>query len=334
MKSPEFIAELSANHQGSIEIAEATIQAAKFAGADAVKLQTFIPDQMVGPKDFVIRDGKWKGKNLLELYQKTHTPREWHERLFDKIHEYGMKALSTPFHPDDVEFLESIGCARYKIASFEINYHDLLVSIALTGKPIILSTGMASLHEISQAFHVITAVNPECDLTILKCTSAYPSLPSDANLAAMKHIHAVLNCKVGVSDHTITDDVAIAATMLGASIIEKHFTLSRKNGGEDADFSVHPEEFMNMVLKCESVASTFGDVVYGETLTQSSSMKLRRSLWLAKDVKKGEQITHEHIKVARPFYEIDAAYEHGVIGQIAEFDAKAGDPITFRLVNL
>jgi sialic acid synthase SpsE len=272
--SCRIVAELSANHLGSLERARDIICAAADAGADAVKLQTFTPEQMASP-DLVIREGPWAGRHALELYRESHTPREWHAHLFDYGRELGLEVFASVFHPDDVDFLETLGCPRYKIASFELTDLDLIKHAALTRKPIIMSTGMATFAEIQVAMLAATA-SPF--ITLLKCTSAYPAKASDANLATGPSMAGCWRrTSWGLSDHTMGIGVAVAAAALGASMIEKHLTLRRSDGGPDAAFSMQPEEFAQMVTECRRAEAATGQVRYGPTQAEREHLALRRS---------------------------------------------------------
>lgn len=274
-----IVAELSANHNGSFERAIAIVSAAAKAGADAVKLQTFTPEQMANP-DKVIDAGAWAGCNLLDLYQRAHTPRAWHAPIFTAARYFGVEAFSSVFHPDDVAFLESLDCPRYKIASFELTDHDLIRCAAATGKPLIISTGMATMEEIQQAVHAAYGCE---DLTLLKCTSAYPATAEDANLAAGKALggftfgRILHGTKWGVSDHSPGIGVAVAAAALGATMIEKHLTISRADGGLDAAFSMEPAELAQMVTECRRAAAAVGEVRYGPTTAEAAHLALRRA---------------------------------------------------------
>ena len=274
-----IVAELSANHLGSLDRARAIIDAAARAGADAVKLQTFTPEQMANP-EAIVEAGPWAGCNLVDLYTKAHVPRAWHGVLFQRIRDHGMEAFSSVFHPDDVDFLESLDCPRYKIASFELTDYALIAHAARTGKPLIISTGMALRHEIEQA--VLCAFQAGCrDLTVLRCVSAYPSSPKDANLRTMQHLaHTVLaglGIKVGLSDHSMGIGVAVAAAALGATMIEKHLTLARADGGPDAAFSMEPHEFAQMVVECRRAVEAVGGVRYGPSTAEEPHLRLRRA---------------------------------------------------------
>jgi sialic acid synthase SpsE len=269
----KLVAELSANHLGSLDRAKDIVRAAADAGADAVKLQTFTPEQMVA-SDLVIEAGPWSGSLAIELYRQAHTPREWHEPLFDLARRLGIEIFSSAFHPDDVDFLEQLGCPRYKIASFELTDLDLIKHVALTRKPIIMSTGMATFAEIQVA---VLAATASPDITLLKCTSAYPADASDANLATGPSMAGCWRrTRWGLSDHSMGIGVAVAAAALGASMIEKHLTLRRADGGPDASFSMQPEEFEQLVTECRRAAAAVGQVRYGPTPTEQAHVALRR----------------------------------------------------------
>jgi len=272
--NPFIVAEVSSNHLGSLERALRLVEAASVAGADAVKFQTFSPEQMVDP-DVVIKRGPWAGRNALELYREAHTPREWHEQLFDRAAKMELDAFSSVFHPDDVEFLEHLGCPRYKSSSCELTDTDLNKIDASMKKPIVISTGMATMDEIRIARMVaVTSAHGECDLTLLKCTSAYPANVEDANLAGMLELRKL--CKAGVSDHTLGITVPGAATALGACMIEKHLTLSRADGGLDSGFSMEPHEFAEMVIHVRQVARSLGEARFGPTASELAHVGLRR----------------------------------------------------------
>lgn len=272
----KIVAELSANHLGSLKRALDIVSAAAKAGADAVKFQTFTPEQMVAP-DLHIVAGPWAGRRAVELYRQAHTPREWHADLFTYARELGLEAFASVFHPDDVDFLETLGCPMYKVASFEIIDHALIAHAARTGKPLVISTGMASFAEIDEA--VLLAKDAGClDLTLLKCTSAYPAPASEVNLAAGREMgHLWRNVRWGLSDHTDGIGVAVAAAALGATMIEKHLTLARADGGPDAAFSMEPHEFAQMVTECRRGALGVGHVRYGPTPAEAPHLALRRA---------------------------------------------------------
>lgn len=267
-----IVAEISANHLGSLERALLLVDAAAKAGADAVKLQTFTPEQMA-PLNFLIEDGPWAGRHALELYREAHTPRDWHGPIFRLARELGIVVFSSVFHRDDVDFLETLDCPVYKISSFELTDHALIAYAAATGKPLVLSTGMATLAEIAEAMRAAAACT---QLTLLKCTSAYPASSADANLLTGPTWQA-LGVTWGLSDHTEGIGVAIAAAVLGASMIEKHLTLARADGGPDASFSMEPAEFAQMVQECRRAKQALGEVRYGPTEAERAYLPLRRA---------------------------------------------------------
>lgn len=270
----KIVAELSANHLGSLERALAIIEAAARAGAWGVKFQTFSPDQMAvaGTR---LQTGPWAGRDMLELYCEAHTPREWHRALFGRARALGLVAFSSVFYQDDVDFLEGLDCPIYKIASFELTDTMLIEYVARTGKPMVISTGMASLPEITRA---VSAAEGCEELTLLKCTSAYPASAADANLLAGRALegHFWYPTKWGLSDHTLGIGVAVAAATLGASMIEKHLTLARSDGGLDAGFSMEPHEFAQMVIECERAVAAVGKLRYGPLQAESDNFELRR----------------------------------------------------------
>lgn len=269
--SPFIVAELSANHLGSLDRAMALVEAASKAGADAIKLQTFTPSQMADAGT-ILESGPWAGHDLLDLYRQAHTPREWHKPLFDRAIELGLIPFSSVFHPDDVDFLETLGCPMYKISSFELLDLDLIRHVAIIEKPLIISTGMGTEEEIECAVWAAGARH----LTLLKCTSSYPASLEDCNLVTIPVMYELFGCDVGLSDHTLGSTAAVAATALGAVMIEKHLTLSRTDGGLDAGFSAEPEEFSAMVAACKEAAIALGEARFGPTAAEASSLPLRR----------------------------------------------------------
>lgn len=279
--TPLLVAELSANHLGNFDRAIALVEAAAKAGANAVKTQCFTPEQMADPET-VIESGPWAGRKLYELYCETYTPRDWHAKLFSCAKELGMIGFASVFHPDDVDFLETLDCPMYKISSFEILDLQLIRHAAKTGKPVVISTGMATLDEIWLAFDACNQGRPgpkpwECPWpTLLRCTSAYPASAEDAALVSIPDLAHRYDCNVGLSDHTLGLGVAVAAVTLGATMIEKHLTLSRADGGPDAAFSSEPHEFAAMVVACREAAAALGEVRYGPTESEMSSLPLRR----------------------------------------------------------
>lgn len=324
--TPFIVAELSANHLGSLGRAVRIIDAAARAGADAVKLQTFSPDEMAIP-GYVIPSGPWAGRELRDLYREAHTPREWHEQLFATGKEFGIEVFSTPFSKSDVDFLEKLKCPRYKISSFELVDDELLMYVARTWKPIILSTGMATTADIDHAVWVIRAENPVVDLTLLKCTSGYPAPLSEANLVSMT---AMNNVKRGVSDHTLGHTVAMCAAFAGADVIEKHLTLNRDHGGPDAGFSLEPDEFAAMVKACREAAQAWGRVRFGPTESEMPQLALRRSLWVIADIAEGEALTRENVASLRPADGLPPRHYREVLGRTAVKSLKRGTPLRWE----
>jgi pseudaminic acid synthase len=318
-KIPFFIAELSGNHNQSLERALAIIEAAAEAGVDSVKLQTYTADSMTinsSNSDFMISDpaSLWHGDNLYKLYQVAHTPWEWHEALYRRCRELGLICFSTPFDETAVDFLEQLNTPCYKIASFENNHLPLLKKVAATGKPVILSTGMASLAELDLA--VRTLRESGCgELVLLKCTSTYPADPADSNLFTIPHMKELFQCPVGLSDHTPGFGSAVAAVALGAMVIEKHFTLARSDGGVDAAFSLEPAELKQLVMECRQAWQSLGGITYGPTENEKSSLKFRRSIYVVKDVKAGEVISEDNIRIIRPGYGLEPRYFEVIIGK-------------------
>lgn len=329
--SPIIVAELSANHLGDLSRALTIIDAAAEAGADAVKFQTYDPDQMVGDPNWRIESGPWRGRRLRDLYEEAHTPREWHPALFERCRVHGMTPFSSPFHPDDVAFLETLGCPWYKIASFELTDLDLIRTCAATGKPIIMSTGMAYPIEITQA---VQAAKGAESITLLRCTSAYPATAKDAHLKAMIDLRMQCGTDIGLSDHTKGIGVAVAAAALGARMIEKHLTLSRADGGPDAAFSMEPHEFAQMVAECHRAAeaSTWAPAP-GPTDAEIPSLHLRRSLWFAADLPEGTEIKPEHIRTARPALGVAGCEKDRVIGGRLTAPVTSRTPVTWELVE-
>lgn len=291
--SPFMVAELSCNHLGSLSRARALIEAAWYAGADAVKLQCWHPDRMCVDKNYRIEGTKWAGQKLYDLYQAAFTPWEWFPKLFDCARDLDIECFASVFDTEALSFLENLNCPRYKIASFEITDLPLIRAVATTGKPIVLSTGMATISEISRAQGFVFKYGRRW-ATLLKCTSAYPAPISEANLVTMPG----LGSDVGLSDHTLGSTVAIAATVLGAAMIEKHFTLRRADGGPDAAFSAEPQEFKAMVQACREAKAALGEARYGPTEAERPSLVFRRSLYVRRPIPKGMVLTPEVIDSA------------------------------------
>lgn len=330
MKRPYIIAELSCNHLGSLDHALKIVEAAAKAGADAVKTQTWSPGKMA--VDYELTRGPWAGRKLEDLYDEAWTPWDWHGPIFRKANELGMEAFSSVFDPDSLMFLENLGVPRYKIASFEMVDAYLIQLAASTGKPLILSTGMAAKDEITMAVNYARAAGCK-QLTLLKCTSAYPARLADANIATMVDMWKSFGCEVGLSDHTPGPVAAMAAVANGATVIEKHLTLSRADGGPDAGFSMEPDEFAAMVTGCRQIASALGSIKYGPSESEAPQLELRRSLYLAKDVKAGEPIRRHHVKTARPALGLNPLEFPYVEGRAFAKNAKAGEPLTKSMLR-
>lgn len=334
--NPFVIAELSGNHNQSFELAKSMIKAAADAGVDAIKLQTYTADSMtlnIDSDNFRIMepDSLWYGRHLHELYQQACTPYEWHKALFEYANELGLIAFSSPFDEGAVDFLESLNVPCYKIASFELTDLPLIKKAASTGKPLIMSTGMATEAEISEAIN--TAKSAGCqDIIILKCTSTYPASAGNTNLVTIKDMQQKFNCLVGLSDHTTGIGVAIASVALGACVIEKHFVLDRTAGGVDAEFSLEPNEFKALCHNAEMAHKALGKVTYGGSAAEEKSKYYRRSIFVCSDLKAGEKITVENIKIVRPAIGLAPKHWSRVLGKIAKQDIKAGSALTDELL--
>jgi pseudaminic acid synthase len=334
--TPFIIAEMSGNHNQSLAKALGIVDAAAQSGAHALKIQTYTADTMtlnINDREFRIDDPKslWYGKSLYELYEEAYTPWEWHKPIFDRCRELGIIGFSTPFDGTAVEFLESLDVPCYKIASFENNDLPLIRKVAQTGKPIIMSSGMATIAELDEVLR--TAREAGCkDIILLKCTSSYPASPESSNLKTISHMRELFNCEVGLSDHTLGIGVAVASVAFGASVIEKHFTLSRADGGVDSAFSVEPEEMKNLVVETERAWQSLGEINYGATLQEKKSMQFRRSLYVVKEMKAGEVFTEENLRTIRPGLGLAPKYYDKFLGKKISRDTKKGTPVTWDLV--
>ncbi len=334
--NPFIIAELSGNHNGDINRAFKLIEAAKIAGADAVKLQTYTADTITidcDHDDFIVKGGLWDGAKLYDLYKEAHTPWEWHEALFAKGKEIGITVFSTPFDETAVDLLEELNAPIYKIASFELVHHPLIAYAASTNKPMIMSTGMASMEEITEAVD-IAFTNGCTDLTLLHCVSEYPAPVEHCNLATMVDLKKRFpKCKIGLSDHTLGTTVAIAAVALGATAIEKHITLSRAEGGVDSAFSLEPHELKHLCEATRDVALAIGCVNYQRSDSERKNMAFRRSIYAVKDIAEGEEFTKENIRIIRPGYGLEPKEYTKLIGQKASSSTKKNMAITYGDVN-
>lgn len=334
---PYVIAEMSGNHNRSLDRAIAIVEAAAAAGVQAVKLQTYTADTMtldLQDPDFYIDDpdSLWSGRSLHDLYQEAHTPWEWHEPIMERCHALGLACFSTPFDASAVDFLEGLGAPAYKIASFENIDLPLIRKVAATGKPLIVSTGMASVAELDDAVRTARA-GGATGIVLLKCTSTYPASPENSNLLTIPHLRQLFDAEVGLSDHTLGLGVAVAAVALGASVVEKHFTLSRADGGVDSAFSLEPHEMAALVLESRRAQQALGEISYGPTEAEQPSLKARRSLYLARDVRAGEALSSEDVRAVRPGHGLSPKYLDVVLGMRLRRDAKIGTPLTWDLVG-
>ena len=336
VNKPFIIAEMSGNHNHSLERALEIVDKAAESGVDALKIQTYTADTITIDKsdgEFFIADKNslWKGESLYNLYKKAYTPWEWHKAIFDRCKEKGIIGFSTPFDFSSVNFLESLDVPFYKIASFENIDLPLIKKVAQTGKPIIASTGMASLAELSEL--VETAKNNGCkDLTLLKCTSSYPANPEGINLLTIPHLQQLFDCKVGISDHTLGIGVAVASVALGATVIEKHFCLSRAEGGVDSAFSLEPEEMKILVKEANAAHQALGKISYGVSEQEKKSLQFRRSLYIVEDMKAGDIITEKNMRSIRPGLGLPPKYYDVLLGKKVKCDVKRGTALRWDMI--
>lgn len=334
---PYLIAEMSGNHNQSLERAFAIVDAAAAAGADAIKLQTYTAETMtldIASDGFVIedKDSLWTGRRLYDLYKEAHTPWEWHKPIMDRAASLGLHCFSTPFDDTAVDFLESLGVSAYKIASFENTDLPLIRKVAATGKPMIISTGMATAAEIDEA--VRTAREAGCpNIVLLKCTSTYPATPENSNLLTIPNMRDAFGCQVGLSDHTMGCGVAVAAVALGATVVEKHFTLRRADGGVDSAFSLEPHEFQQLRVETERAWQGLGRVVYGGSKAEEKSRLFRRTLYVAKPLRAGDMLTSENVRIVRPGFGLPPKYFDIVMGKHVHHDCPAGTPLSWDLIG-
>jgi pseudaminic acid synthase len=333
---PLFVAEISANHMGSLTRAHQLIDASVDAGASAVKFQTYTPDTMtLNVNSLAVSDGHelWGGRSLYTLYQEAMTPWEWHAELFEHCRTRGVIPFSSPFDPTAVEFLESLNTQIYKIASLETSDHQLIRLVGETGKPTIISTGATELEEIAELVNTFRATGNK-DLTLLVCTSSYPAEPRDANIRRMDLLREKFEVKVGLSDHTLGVGTSIAAIALGAKVIEKHITLDRKHGGVDSAFSMEPAEFAQLVAEGKSAAESLGNSAWSIQPSESESRRLRRSLYIIRDVKKGDNVSLDNVRAIRPGQGISPKHLESIIGKTFKQDLVLGTPLSFDNINL
>ncbi|MBN4051632.1 pseudaminic acid synthase [bacterium AH-315-M05] len=330
---PFIVAEMSGNHNQSLERALAIVDAAANAGVHAIKLQTYTADTMTMKGLITINDtdSPWHGRELYDLYKEAYTPWEWHKTIFERAEKKGLIAFSTPFDETAVDFLEELNVPAYKIASFENTDLPLLKKVASTGKPVIMSTGAASVSDIEEAVNVLRQAGCK-DLILLKCTSTYPASPQNSNLLTIPHIAEMFDCIVGLSDHTLGIGVAVASVALGARVIEKHFTLSRSDGGVDSAFSLEPDEMKSLVQESERAFQALGQVQYGIQKTEEEMAKFKRSVYVVKDIEAGQTFTKENIKVLRPGNGLAPKYYEMILGKKTGKSIKAGTPLTFDIL--
>lgn len=325
---PFIIAEMSGNHNQSLERALAIVDAAADAGAQAIKLQTYTSDTITMESVYRIDDPQslWNGKELYQLYQEAYTPWEWHAAIFARAHQRGLIAFSSPFDESAVDFLETLDVPAYKIASFENTHHPLLRKVAATNKPVIMSTGVASLAEISESIEVLKSAGCS-QLILLKCTSTYPASPENSNLLTIPDLRSRFQTEVGLSDHTMGIGVPLAAIALGAVVIEKHFTLSRAEGGVDAAFSIEPQELKSLVDESERAWLGLGTVTYELSAGENKSREFKRSIYVSSDIRKGEPFTPNNVRVIRPAKGLLPKYYTHILGMIASRDMSKGHPL-------
>jgi pseudaminic acid synthase len=333
--APFIIAEMSGNHNQSLARALEIVEAVAKTGAHALKIQTYTPDTMtldLDEREFHISDPNslWAGTSLYKLYGEAYTPWEWHKPIFDRAHELGIIPFSTPFDDTAVDFLESLDVPCYKIASFENTDLPLIRRVAATGKPLIISTGMASIAELDDTVRAAREVGCK-DLILLKCTSTYPATAENTNILTIPHLRELFDCEVGLSDHTMGVGVSVASIALGATVIEKHFTLSRADGGVDSTFSMEPAEMAQLVVETERAWHALGQVSYGPTEKERNSIVFRRSLYVVKDLKAGEMLTRENVRAIRPGFGLPTKYFDQVLGKSVKRDVQRGTALGWEL---
>lgn len=333
---PYLIAEMSGNHNQSLERALAIVDAAAGSGADAIKLQTYTADTMtlnLTKPGFLIDDADslWSGRQLYALYEEAHTPWKWHGAILQRARERGIQCFSSPFDDSAVDFLESHNVPAYKIASFENTDLPLIRKVAKTGKPIIISTGMATVAEIDEAVQI--ARDSGCSqIVLLKCTSTYPATPENTNIRTIANMRETFGCEIGLSDHTMGCGVAVASVAFGATVVEKHFTLSRRDGGVDSGFSLEPEEFALLRLEIDRAWQSLGQITYGGSRAEEKSRAFRRSLYIAQDMQAGETFTSKNLRIVRPGFGLLPKYYELCIGKHVKHKVTAGTPMSWDLL--
>lgn len=333
---PFVIAEMSGNHNQSLERALEIVEAASVAGAHALKIQTYTPETMtidLDEREFHINDlnSPWAGTSLYKLYGEAYTPWEWHKPIFDRARELGIIPFSTPFDESALDFLESLDVPCYKIASFENTDLPLIRRVAATGKPLIISTGMATVAELDET--VRAAREAGCkDLIMLKCTSNYPATADNTNILTIPHLRELFDCEVGLSDHTMGVGVSVASVALGATVVEKHFTINRTDGGVDSTFSMEPAEMAQLVVETKRAWQSLGQVSYGPTQAEKKSLQFRRSLYIVQDLKKGDVLTRDNVRSIRPGLGLPPKYIEIVLGKTVNQELKRGTPLGFDML--
>ena len=336
-QKPFIIAEMSGNHNQSLDRALEIVEAAAESGAHALKLQTYTADTLtlnVSEGEFFIedKDSLWKGKSLYELYEDAYTPWEWHEPIMRHADELGLICFSSPFDDTAVDFLEELDVPAYKIASFENIHMPLIRKVAATGKPMIISTGMSSISELDETVRTIREEG--CNqFVLLKCTSTYPATPENSNVLTIPHMREMFDCEVGLSDHTMGVGASVAAVAHGATGIEKHFTLRRADGGVDSAFSMEPEEMKTLVIETERAWQSLGEVNYGPTEAEKGSLVFRRSLYIAQDIKKGEKLTEDNLRIVRPGHGLPPKNFEVLLGRKVNQDLEKGSAVSWNIID-
>lgn len=332
-ESPFIIAEMSGNHNQSLERAFEIVDKAAASGAHAIKLQTYTAETMTMKGVYKIEDTNslWKDRELYDLYEEAYTPWEWHKPIFERAREKGVIPFSSPFDETAVDFLEELGVELYKIASFENTDLPLLKKVAQTKKPVIMSTGASTIAQIDEGVQVLR--NNGCtNLTLLKCTSTYPASPENTNILTIPHLRKLFDCEVGLSDHTMGIGVAVASVALGAKVIEKHFTLSRADGGVDSAFSIEPDELKALVVESERAYLALGKVQYGVHKKEVKSLDFKRSIFASEDIQKGDKFSSENLRIIRPGYGLAPKYYETILGRNAAQEIKKGTPISWDVL--